>query len=368
MKIAIFTSSLDISNGWGRYSVNLIHALQAKGVECLVFTEDDARPPLLKTNVISLRSRPGSGWLNMLNVFRDWWRIRKILFSVDIVHTFTETHVFLAWLSGRPYVVSTHGTYTLRFFKRALLRNAAIRAFNQASAVIITSAFTKERIDAFVTLHRTSLLPNGVDMHLFHEHGHVARQAHSFITVGAIKPRKGQDIGIHALAKLLPQFPDARYVIIGKKEFKTFYDKLLSLINELHLEEHVVFEHDVSDARLGDLYNEAGVFILPSRVDDTDSFEGYPLALLEASACGTPIIGGRGCGAEHLIQEGDNGFLIAPGDIDGLVSRLALLFSNPERSRLMGQRAKAVAEQLSWTKNADQVMEIYDRIMTEIRV
>jgi glycosyltransferase involved in cell wall biosynthesis len=363
MRIGILTSSLDETNGWGRYTLNLTGALSSAGNECVLFSEEKIVPNSIPFKVFRLHSRPGSGATNIFRIIHDALRLRRLTKNCDIIHTFTETHAILAWLIGKPYVISTHGTYTLRFFKHVITRWLAIRAFNNASAVIVTSEFTHAKIEPYVKLKKTILLPNGVNSNLFHRNTAITRNPHTFITVGAIKPRKGQDMGVKATALLRDRFPDIRYFIVGRVEFGAFNDELHKLIKENNLENNVVFEQNVSDTRLVDLYSQASVFVLPSRVDSTDSFEGYPLTLLEASACELPIIGSRGCGAEHLINEGQNGYLITSDDVSNLVSHLELLFSNPEATNAMGQRAFQVASKLSWTENAKNVINLYHSII-----
>ena len=325
----------------------------------MVFTEDAARPIGLPAVVESLWSRPGSGIRGLLRLMADVATFWQKVYSFDAVHACTETHVFLAWLSCKPYVVSTHGTYMVRILKHRVVGHAAARAFASAGAVIVTSENTYEQIKPYVQVRRTEQLPNGVDTTLFHRDDSVPHSPHTFITVGAIKPRKGQDVGILALALLKRRFPDSRYIIVGKAEFADFRKHLDALISEHHLSSLVIFAGTPSDEELVRLYNSSAVFILPSLVDSSGSFEGYPLSLLEASACGIPIIGSYECGAEHLIRNGENGFLVKSNDVQGLTDAVSILFEDPALANRMGCRAAAIAGEISWKRNAFRVIDIY---------
>ena len=360
IKVGIFTSALDEVGGWGRYTVSLVRALEKQGVSCTVFTEDLIRPRNFNTEIFHLKSCPGAGLKNIFCIVWDWFRLFKVIRKFDIIHVCTETHIFLAWLLNKPYVVSTHGTYSLRFLERGLTKGLAVKAFNSAAAVIVTSEFTYEKIKPYINVRRSEQLPNGVDLNLFKRDLAIARKLHTIITVGGIKPRKGQDLVVRAVAELVKTFPDTRYLIVG--EYGYFQNTLVDLIKDLHVEDSVIFAGTPNDEELIRLYAESGVFVLASRVDSSNSFEGYPLSLLEASACELPIIGSYGCGAEHLIKNGKNGFLIHQDNVDELVKYLIALFEDEKKSKDIGQNAFQVAKSLSWDKNAEKVIEIYKSI------
>lgn len=100
----------------------------------------------------------------------------------------------------------------------------------------------------------------------------------------------------------------------------------------------------VSDEELGDAYRSAHVFVLPSLA------EGFGHVLLEAMACGLPIIASTHSSAPDLIADGHEGFTLEPGDPTTLANRIEYFLENPSRVQSMGDAARQRAEYFSWSR------------------
>lgn len=108
---------------------------------------------------------------------------------------------------------------------------------------------------------------------------------------------------------------------------------------------------EANDPRLRRLYQEADVFVLPTRADC------YSLATIEAMAAGLPVILSQVGGTGEILSDGDTGFLIQPGDQQALGERLELLIGNPDLRRRMGGAARAEAERrFDMRRNAEQAL------------
>ena len=136
---------------------------------------------------------------------------------------------------------------------------------------------------------------------------------------------------IRALAELKSQV-DFEYVIVGDGNDRKF---LADLAESLGLGSRVVFRGAVSDDALWRAYEDADVFVLPSRK------EGFGIVFLEAMYFGLPVIGAAEKGALDVVEQGVNGFLVDYGDVDQIAVYLLELARHPERRAQMAEQGRA---------------------------
>ena len=122
----------------------------------------------------------------------------------------------------------------------------------------------------------------------------------------------------------------------------------------------------VADDRLLELQRRAAVVVLPS-VEVTCYgkqvviSELLGLSVLEAMACATPVVASRLGGLREVVRHGQTGFLVEPGDVDGLRRRLEELLCDPVRARQMGDNARQLAaEQFTWDACARRCLAAYE--------
>jgi glycosyltransferase involved in cell wall biosynthesis len=114
----------------------------------------------------------------------------------------------------------------------------------------------------------------------------------------------------------------------------------VNLTARLGLDQRVTFMGAMPQAELAELMARAQVLVLPSLS------EGLGRVLLEAMACGTPVIGSAVGGIPEIIQEGTTGFLIPPGDVGALAERLRWILQHPDQARQIGESARKFAREL----------------------
>ncbi len=126
--------------------------------------------------------------------------------------------------------------------------------------------------------------------------------------------------------------------------------RLEAMSKEFGLKDRVFFHGHIDRSEMAERLASADLFVMPSL------WEGMSNAVLEAMACGLPVIVTKTGGAEELVS--DNGFVITPGDTDELATALGKLIDNPEARRAMGLRSREHAESMSWDKTADKFLEL----------
>ena len=158
----------------------------------------------------------------------------------------------------------------------------------------------------------------------------IPKEKFVIITVGRLERNKGFELVIKTLSNL----PDEIiYVIVGDGAMR---DQVKNLVKSLSLETRVFFTLRVPEDDLVPLYNLCDVFVLVSSFGHGEG-EGLPLGLIEASACGKPIIGGNQDGSVDAIDEGKNGFIISPDDSEALYLRIYSLYKDDNLRKAMSE-------------------------------
>ncbi|MER5173784.1 glycosyltransferase family 4 protein [Thioclava kandeliae] len=161
--------------------------------------------------------------------------------------------------------------------------------------------------------------------------------AQEIIFVGRLAAIKGVPLLIDAFAAIADRHPQARLSIVGDGTERNAAE---AQVARLGINERVRFlGYQPSDA-VADLMRQSDLLVLPSFA------EGVPVTLMEGMASGIPVIGSRVAGVQELVEDGVSGFVIAPGDMEGLIARLDQLLSDPELRERLGQagRIKVMAE------------------------
>lgn len=162
--------------------------------------------------------------------------------------------------------------------------------------------------------------------------------AHGFVvtTVGNIRRVKGHDTLIRAAAIVLKQYPSCSFTIAGEVLEPEYFAEMQQTLRDLDLVEQVQFVGGVEDLRTH--LRTADVFVLPSRS------EGFSNAIIEAMACGLPVIATDVGGNGEAVRDGLNGFLIPADDPEALAQALMRLFADPAGLEQMGMESLALVE------------------------
>jgi glycosyltransferase involved in cell wall biosynthesis len=152
------------------------------------------------------------------------------------------------------------------------------------------------------------------------------------------------DKGVDDVLKAISGLPDSilgrtKYIVVGEGEAQTYLQKMSKALN---LEKTVIFTGAIHHKRLVIYYDLCDFFILPSRRGKEESFGRV---FVEAAARSKPSIGVNEGGMVDVIDEGETGFLVRPGDIRMIRDRITCYISNPEQINMHGQKAKDKAKQ-----------------------
>lgn len=295
--------------------------------------------------------------------------------NIDLVVTgFTFPDGLIAWMLKQvfriPYITHFYGLDFLAPMNYALWeRSKVIQIFQNADQLIGCSNYSRDKvIEIGIEPSKVHSVLPGVDSLQFHpvdvqERLRIRRKlalpenAPILLTVSRLVPRKGHDLVLRSLPRLVKKYPDLLYLIVGQG---SHLESLQALVEENNLSGCVRFIGAIADSELPVIYQAADLFVMPNR-DINGDVEGFGIVFIEASASGIPVIGGASGGTQDAVAEGISGFLVDPSDTNQITDCVLRFLSNQGLSSEIGRNGRRLAEdKFSWERAAKQVAEIIE--------
>ena len=284
--------------------------------------------------------------------------------DIDIIHAQTRiTQVMAACLrriSKRANLSTCHGFFKPRWSRKTFpCWGRAVIAISEAVRTHLINDF---KIDPKCV----ALIRNGIDLDRFPlvTAEVKAQQRRQFglkddqPVIGMIARLcdvKGQDILISAMKKVVSVFPRAQLFIVGEGNGQGQLEKLVTSLN---LKENVRFYSVVNET--ADMLVLFDIFVMPSRQ------EGLGLAVMEAQACGLPVVASNVGGLPSLIEDGRTGLLVPTENSNLLAEAILILLRHAPKAREMGQRAgEFIRKECSSEKMVEQTIQLYRRVSEE---
>ena len=204
------------------------------------------------------------------------------------------------------------------------------------------------------------IVPNGIDVDGFQRARprprNLAGGRRVVLSVGRLEPRKGVDTLIRAMTLVQEAVPDALLVIVGDGSERAALEALAGD------NDNVLFVGHVTDAELP-AYVQAADVVCSAALGG----ESFGIVLLEAMACGKPIVASRIEGYEALVGSKGCACLVTPGDADALAAALTAVLKSPEEAQRLGQAGVAAAREYDWTVIGRRLDAIYRRVDGDAR-
>lgn len=268
-----------------------------------------------------------------------------------------------------PMTLFMHGEETCYANSSRQLRWMSERILDNVHQVVANSLNTKRILtDAWcISPDKIRVLNPGVDCDHFRPTNKCVKTRESLgwndykviLTVGRLQKRKGHDTMIRAMPKLKKSIPTVKYAICGDGEER---DALEGLVKDLNLEDSVQFIGGVDDETLKKCYQQCDIFVLANRTIG-DDIEGFGMVLIEAQACGRPVIAGDSGGTKETLTEGQTGFIVNCDTEDQLCQKIIYLFNNEDELSSMGQKGRElVTSRFDWnllSRQADSIFNVH---------
>lgn len=190
------------------------------------------------------------------------------------------------------------------------------------------------------------ILPNGVDTDVFSPRGPVLddldEKAFHLVFVGRAEPRKGLDVLLEALPLIRERHPEVRLLVVGVEK------------NTREME-GVDWMGRLPDELIPAAYRSARIMVSPAL-----GWESFGIVLIEAMACGLPVVASDIPGYRSVIEDGVQGVLTPPGDAGTLAGAVCKLIDDQSRMKNMAEAALQKAAEYSWSRLVEKVEEAYD--------
>lgn len=224
---------------------------------------------------------------------------------------------------------------------RAFMRLTSRYALRHADALRAVSDSSRQQIQALAPHKPLMQFMSWTDSAAFTEAAATTAappsQRCDLVYSGVLVPRKGVHVLLDAFAQARPHIPQKAHLwLIGQAANPDYAAELRAQVERLGLREHVTFVDHLPQAELARYMTRGRAFVLPT------FSEGLPKVIVEAMLCGTPVIASAVDGIPEIVQDGVQGYLVPPGDVQALANKLQYIFSGADVDAL-GQQARTFA-------------------------
>ncbi len=346
-----------------------VEALHGRGVQLVLATQHDGASWRAPTGVRVVRLPHGGS----AGYFRNVPALRRLLRDEqpDLLNAhYASGYGTTAALAGfRPWLLSVWGSDVYDFpyesgikgrLKGWLLR----RNLRQADAVASTSEAMARQVRRLVPgIDPVAVTPFGIDTERFAPQPPSLPHAHDGIVIGTVKtlaPKYGIDLLLRAFAQVLSAAGSnaaLSLVIVGDGPQRA---ELEALSHTLGIAAQVRFVGAVSHTEVPQWLNRFDLYVAASRLDS----ESFGVAVLEASACGLPVVVSDVGGLPEVVVQGETGLVVPREDVAALAQAMQQLIADPELRRRFGAAGRArVLAHYGWPHSVDAMLRCFDEVV-----
>jgi glycosyltransferase involved in cell wall biosynthesis len=320
----------------------------------------------LKDNIMGNLINTGISIFENIDRYRYTNLVKKSIKNENIKHIIYQDLAYLLnSINTEKSIITCHDLIPWAYNKnRSSFWKNNIKGLRKASRIITISEFSKNEIIKYVKYpeDRIYIVPDAVDHSLYYinrdksilKKWNIESDYKVILYVGSEEPRQNVDILIKAIARLKKQFPKIKLVKIGDSHLFGAREKLLNLINELNLQNDVIFTGYVLEEDLPKWYNAADLLVYPC------AYAGFGLPPLEAMACGTPVITSNTSALPEVV--GDAGIMVNPDNIEELAAEMYNVLANDGLSKDMSNMGLKRAKLFKWGESAKKTLKTYKEI------
>ncbi len=332
--------------------------------------------PVVCTDIYQkLRQSRNVSWLSPPAIKAFWhnWRLVRMLNKLGHSVHLPNHHL------GRygnflrvPYIITVHDL--IRYFdmdgEETFIRspnrrdrhylNLDFEGIRKAMRIIAVSQSTKDDLMHCLDIpdKRISVVHEGIDHSLFQPVSQRIYNHPYILFVSTEHPRKNFTTLLKAFSQLKsePRFKELKLVKVGDAggQETDFRSETMGVVESLKLSREVIFTDFVPEADLPAYYSGAEVFVLPSL------YEGFGFPVLEAMACGCPVITSNTSSLPEVV--GEAGIMVDPHNTDSLAQAMSKVLTDSKLRDNMIRKGLEQAKSFSWEKAAEQTLEVYNKV------
>ncbi len=271
-----------------------------------------------------------------------------------------------------PYIICPHGILNRwglenrrSWLKKISLRWIESRILARAAAVHYATKLERQEAVQLGAVGKAVIIPHALDKSFMDEHpsgGSLCTPSAKwvngkvFLFLSRFHPKKGMDLLLSAFARVKYRFPSSVLVLAGEGE-SNFMSHLQREARRLGIDPEVVWVGFLEGEEKRRAFTDANVFILPSYS------ENFGVAILEAMACGVPVIISDQVGIHPDVSQAEAGIVVKT-NVDSLADAMTQLLEHPEMAKKMGENGrKLVEEKFTVEKVIPQVIALYEKVL-----
>ena len=294
----------------------------------------------------------------------------------NIIHTFWLLPngfigAVVSKLCKTPLMVALRGSDIFISKQNLVFRAMARWTLKQATMVTtVTPTFFRDLEDFGVPKEKRRLIPNGSHPNLFpvppsarlsalRQHLSIPENNLIVFALGRIVLKKGFDILIQALSSVREKVPNVTLVIGGDG---TDLERLKTLAEEFSVSESIRFPGTVSRTDVPAYFHLCDIFTLPAIFDPKGNVDGCPNVILEAMACGKPVVASGISGIPVVVKANETGILVEEKNVTQLAAALVVLLTDKQKREQFGRAGQQrILNELTWDKVIEQIKDVYQR-------
>ena len=287
-------------------------------------------------------------------------KMRTALEGVDLVHVQSPLFPMLPYLAlkvARRRGVPTVGTFHTNFDGSAALRafGAVIRSYSRAIDRGIAVSESAGRAVADFLVAPPVIIPNGVDVAAWSAgERRPELDGRNIVFLGRLDPRNDVDVLLAAFARIAPDVPDARLILVGDGPRRAEYEASVPPA----LAGRVVFAGSQTSVEARASYlASAEVMAFTARI------VSHPMALIEGMAAGRAVVAYDIEGVRELVTDGREGYKVPVGDVGALADALDSVLRDDAHRRVMARLARARAAHFDWSVVAQRIEGVYNELV-----
>ncbi|MBQ6815007.1 MAG: glycosyltransferase family 4 protein [Lachnospiraceae bacterium] len=300
----------------------------------------------------------GSKLKKLIIAIKSIISFRKYASKYDVVHvhmasraSFHRKSIFIKYAKkiNKRIIIHMHGAEFDIFYENecnAKAKEKIKSIFSLADKVVVLSEEWKEFFSKICNKEKIMVLYNAVKITDYYRNDYIDK---NILFLGRLGKRKGTYDILEAIPKVIKEVEDVHFYFAGDGEL----DRCRQICEEKGIASYVTFLGWIKGEKKDEYLKKCSTYLLPSYN------EGMPMSVLEAMSYGNIVIASDIGGISKIIQDGENGYLIRPGDVDGISDRLISTLKDINRSEIGNEAYNTISNKFNLYNNIDILTNLY---------